>query len=307
MLVSHDREFLARSVTRVVERTSPSTPALSTAVVTGAWRNGGGPSPQTRGSTRVRRAQDRPGRPGPYPTRMGRARVSGAIRKRPTTTRSAARGPPSPARNRPRKVRPDGEPGSRAEEVVEPRKEWFLEFSIGSRPIRAPSSPPSPTPSCNTATSLSVGVSGQRRRPDQNHWLGTVPAETTFLLRLLLGQESNPLRECHARLECCDRRDRSGRGQFAGASLHSRWLTVSRSWSPMSTADVRTLAKFGLRADTSASRPPPCHPGEDAVGSCSCGREGQRARPGRGRPPPRPAIEQLEFCTPTATTARCRW
>ena len=250
VLVSHDREFLARSVTRVVE--------LDLAQHTNTVYGGGYEAYlEEREVARRHKREEYEEYAERKADLVARARtqrewssqgVRNAIRKAPDNDKIRRRAAAESSEKQAQKVRQMESRIARLEEVVEPRKEWVLEFSIGSAPRSS-----TVVATVNNAVvqhgDFTLGpVSLQVNAGDRIGITGPNGAGKTTLLRLLLGQikpaEGSATLGSNVAIGEIDQ----ARGQFAGAQpLADRFEELVPE---MSTADVRTLlAKFGLRAD----------------------------------------------------------
>ena len=136
VLVSHDREFLSRSVTRVLE--------LDLAQHTNTVFGGGYDSfLEEREVARRHRREEYEEFAERKADLVARARtqrewssqgVRNAIRKAPDSDKHRRRAASESSEKQAQKVRQMESRIARLEEVVEPRKEWVLEFTIGSAP-----------------------------------------------------------------------------------------------------------------------------------------------------------------------------
>ncbi|MCV7054039.1 ribosomal protection-like ABC-F family protein [Mycolicibacterium gilvum] len=250
VLVSHDREFLARSVTRVLE--------LDLAQHTTTVFGGGYESylEEREVNRRHRREQyeefaDRKA------DLVARARVQrewssqgvrNAIRKAPDNDKIRRRAASESSEKQAQKVRQMESRIARLEEVEEPRKEWQLQFTIGSAPrsssvvatldkavVRLPDFVLGPV-SLQVDAGERIGITGPNG------------AGKSTLLRLLLGRcqpdEGRASLGANVAIGEIDQ----ARAEFTGADrLVDRFEQRVPDWT---TADVRTLlAKFGLTAD----------------------------------------------------------
>ncbi|OCH79278.1 ATP-binding cassette domain-containing protein, partial [Gordonia sp. UCD-TK1] len=136
VLVSHDREFLARSVTRVLE--------LDLAQHTNTVYGGGYESYlEERAVARRHRREEYEEFAARKADLVARARtqrewssqgVRNAIRKAPDNDKIRRRAATESSEKQAQKVRQMESRIARLDEVAEPRKEWVLEFTIGSAP-----------------------------------------------------------------------------------------------------------------------------------------------------------------------------
>ena len=138
VVVSHDREFLARTVTRVRRaRPRPAAGHASTAAATRpTWRSARSPA-GTPARTYEEYADTRAGaaRRGPACSAPGWRRASATPGARPpTTTRSAASSAPRRREKQAAKARQTERLIERLDVVEEPRKEWELRMEIAAAP-----------------------------------------------------------------------------------------------------------------------------------------------------------------------------
>lgn len=250
VLVSHDREFLARSVTSVFELD----------LAQGAHRMFGGGYDsylEERAIARQHRRDEYDAFANKKADLVSRARtqrewssqgVRNAMKKAPDNDKIRRKASTESSEKQAQKVRQMESRIRRLDEVEEPRKEWKLEFSIGSAPR------PSAVVATLNAAVVRQGdfvlgpVSVQVSAGDRISITGPNGAGKSTLLRTLLG---------HQTLE-------SGTSAL-GASVAVGELDQARSQfdgdAPLATmfaelvpdlpeAEVRTLlAKFGLKAD----------------------------------------------------------
>ena len=250
VLVSHDREFLARSVTRVLE--------LDLAQNTTTVFGGGYDSYlEEREVTRHHRREEYDEFADKKADLVARARtqrewssqgVRNAIRKSPDNDKIRRRAATESSEKQAQKVRQMESRIARMEEVAEPRKEWTLEFTIGAAPR-----------SSSVVATLDNAVARQGEfvlgpvslQVDAGERIGiTGPngAGKSTLLRLLLGRQEPDEGRVSLGANVAIGEIDQARAEFAGPGrLVDRFEARVPTWS---TADVRTLlAKFGLRAD----------------------------------------------------------
>jgi len=250
VLVSHDREFLARSVTRVLE--------LDLAQNTTTVFGGGYDSYlEEREVTRRHRREEYDEFADKKADLVARARtqrewssqgVRNAIRKSPDNDKIRRRAATESSEKQAQKVRQMESRIARMEEVAEPRKEWTLEFTIGAAPR-----------SSSVVATLDNAVARQGEfvlgpvslQVDAGERIGiTGPngAGKSTLLRLLLGRQEPDEGRVSLGANVAIGEIDQARAEFAGPGrLVDRFEARVPTWS---TADVRTLlAKFGLRAD----------------------------------------------------------
>jgi ATPase subunit of ABC transporter with duplicated ATPase domains len=250
VLVSHDREFLARSVTRVLE--------LDLAQSTNRVFGGGYDSYLEERETARRHQREKYDE---YAEKkadlVGRARtqrewssqgVRNAMKKAPDNDKIRRKASTESSEKQAQKVRQMESRIARLEEVEEPRKEWRIEFSIATAP-RSSSVVSTLSSAVFRQGSFTLGpVSLQVNAGERIGITGPNGAGKSTLLRALLGHQ--PADEGTASL---------GASVQIGEIDQARSLLVGRQ--PLATAfealvpematdEVRTLlAKFGLRAD----------------------------------------------------------
>ncbi|MGO1885977.1 MAG: ABC-F family ATP-binding cassette domain-containing protein, partial [Citricoccus sp.] len=250
VLVSHDREFLARCVTRVLE--------LDLAQGSNRLYGGGYESYlQERATLRRQQREKYEESSDQKADLVSRARtqrewssqgVRNAMRKAPDNDRIRRRASTESSEKQAQKVRQMESRIARLEEVEEPRKEWQLQLTIGAAPRSG-----SVVATLNEAVlkqgSFTLGpVSLQVNAGERIGITGPNGAGKSTLLRALLGQQQPE--EGSARL---------GAGVAIGEVDQARSLllgeqtlaTAFAAFVPDSAqSEVRTLlAKFGLTAD----------------------------------------------------------
>lgn len=250
VLVSHDREFLARTVTRVLE--------LDLAQNTTTVFGGGYDSYlEEREVNRRHKREQYEEFAEKKADLVARARtqrewssqgVRNAIRKAPDNDKIRRRAATESSEKQAQKVRQMESRIARLEEVEEPRKEWTLQFTIGAAPR-----------SSAVVATLADAVVRQggfvlgpvTLQVDAGERIGiTGPngAGKSTLLRLLLGRQQADEGRASLGANVAVGEIDQARADFTGAArLVDRFEQRVPSWS---TADVRTLlAKFGLRSD----------------------------------------------------------
>ncbi|MDZ4267304.1 MAG: ABC-F family ATP-binding cassette domain-containing protein [Mycobacterium sp.] len=250
VLVSHDREFLARTVTRVLELDL----AQNTATVFG----GGYESYlEEREVGRRHRREQYEEFAEKKADLVARARtqrewssqgVRNAMRKAPDNDKIRRRAATESSEKQAQKVRQMESRIARLEEVAEPRKEWTLEFTIGAAPRSS-----AVVATLDNAVVRQGGfvlgpVSLQVDAGERIGITGPNGAGKSTLLRLLLGRRQPDEGRASVGANVSIGEIDQARADFTGPErLVDRFEQRVPSWS---TADVRTLlAKFGLRAD----------------------------------------------------------
>ena len=263
VLVSHDREFLSRVVTRVVE--------LDLAQRRVAVYEGGYDAFLEERAVARRHAREAYEEFADKKADLAsRARIQrewssqgvrNAIKKAPDNDKIRRKAHVESSEKQAQKVRQMESRIARLEEVEEPRKEWALRFTIGNAPRSS-----SVVATLDRATA-SLGrftfgpASLQVSAGDRIGVTGPNGAGKTTLLRLLLG-----------RLAPDDGRASLGTSVAVGEIDQARsglaedlplGVAFEAAMPQMAPSDVRTLlAKFGLRADQVTSRVGRLSPGE---------------------------------------------
>ena len=250
VLVSHDREFLARSVTRVLE--------LDLAQHTNSVYGGGYESYlEERAVARRHRREEYEEFAERKADLVSRARtqrewssqgVRNAMRKNPDNDKVRRRAASESSEKQAQKVRQMESRIARLDEVVEPRKEWVLEFTIGAAPRSS-----SVVSTLNEAVvrqgDFVLGpVSLQVAAGERIGITGPNGAGKSTLLATLLGRIEPDEGTAQSGASVAIGEIDQARGLFAGPQpLAERF---ERLVPEFTTAEVRTLlAKFGLRAD----------------------------------------------------------
>ena len=250
VLVSHDREFLARSVTRVLE--------LDLAQNTTTVFGGGYDSYlEEREVNRRHRREEYEEFAEKKADLVARARVQrewssqgvrNAIRKAPDNDKIRRRAAAESSEKQAQKVRQMESRIARMEEVVEPRKEWTLQFTIGAAPRSSSVVATLDNAVVRQGDFVLGPVSLQVDAGERIGITGPNGAGKSTLLRLLLGREQPDEGRASLGANVAIGEIDQARAEFSGAErLVDRFERKVPTWT---TADVRTLlAKFGLRAD----------------------------------------------------------
>ncbi len=250
VLVSHDREFLARSVTRILE--------LDLAQNTTTVFGGGYESYlEEREVGRRHRREQYDEFADKKADLVARARVQrewssqgvrNAMRKAPDNDKNRRRAQTESSEKQAQKVRQMESRIARLEEVEEPRKEWTLQFTIGAAP-RSSSVVATLDKAVVRQDDFVLGpVSLQVAAGERIGITGPNGAGKSTLLRLLLGRRKPDDGRATLGANVAVGEIDQARAEFSGPGrLLDRFEQQMPSWS---TADVRTLlAKFGLGAD----------------------------------------------------------
>jgi ATPase subunit of ABC transporter with duplicated ATPase domains len=250
VLVSHDREFLARSVTRVLE--------LDLAQNTTTVYGGGYESYlDEREVARRHRREQYDEFADKKADLVARARVQrewssqgvrNAIRKAPDNDKIRRRAATESSEKQAQKVRQMESRIARLEEVVEPRKEWTLEFTIGAAPRSSSVVATLDNAVVRQGDFVLGPVSVQVDAGERIGITGPNGAGKSTLLRLLLGRQQPDEGRASLGASVAIGEIDQARADFTGSG---RLVEVFEARVPSwSTAEVRTLlAKFGLRAD----------------------------------------------------------
>jgi ATPase subunit of ABC transporter with duplicated ATPase domains len=263
VLVSHDREFLSRVATRIVE--------LDLAQNQVAVYDGGYDAYLEERAIARRHAREAYDE---YADKkqdlVSRARtqrewssqgVRNAIKKAPDNDKIRRKASVESSEKQAQKVRQMESRIARLEEVEEPRKEWALQFTIGSAPRSS-----SVVATLDAATArlgdFTLGpASLQVSARDRIGVTGPNGAGKTTLLRLLLGQLAPDTgRASLGASVAVGEIDQARTGLAEDRPLGDAFEAVMPQMPP---ADVRTLlAKFGLKADQVSSLVGRLSPGE---------------------------------------------
>ena len=263
VLVSHDREFLSRCVTRVVE--------LDLAQNQVAVYDGGYDAFLEERAVARRHAREAYDEFADKKADLvSRARVQrewssqgvrNAMKKNPDNDKMRRKAATESSEKQAQKVRQMESRIARLDEVEEPRKEWVLQFSIGAAPRSS-----AVVATLNEAT-LRLGefqfgpASLQVNARDRIGITGPNGAGKTTLLRLLLGhQRPDTGTASLGATVAVGEIDQARTGLADDAALGDAFEAAVPELAP---ADVRTLlAKFGLRADQVNSTVGRLSPGE---------------------------------------------
>ncbi|MCW2798352.1 ribosomal protection-like ABC-F family protein [Nocardioides sp.] len=263
VLVSHDREFLARCVTRIVE--------LDLAQNQVSVYDGGYDAFLEERAVARRHAREAFDEFAEKKADLvSRARtqrewssqgVRNAIKKSPDNDKIRRKASMESSEKQAQKVRQMESRIARLEEVDEPRKEWALQFNIGAAPRSS-----AVVATLNEA-SLRLGdfrlgpTSLQVNARDRIGIIGPNGAGKTTLLRLLLGREKPDTGTASLGASVAiGEIDQARTGLDEDATLRAAFEAAVPELAP---ADVRTLlAKFGLRADQVTSTVGRLSPGE---------------------------------------------
>jgi ATPase subunit of ABC transporter with duplicated ATPase domains len=250
VLVSHDREFLARSVTDVLE--------LDLAQNTTTVFGGGYDSYlEEREVGRRHRREQYEEFAEKKADLVARARtqrewssqgVRNAMRKSPDNDKIRRRAATESSEKQAQKVRQMESRIARLEEVPEPRKEWTLQFTIGAAPRSSAVVATLDNAVVRQGDFVLGPVSLQVDAGERIGITGPNGAGKSTLLRLLLGRRLPDEGRASLGANVAIGEIDQARADFSGTGrLLDRFEQRLPSWS---TADVRTLlAKFGLRAD----------------------------------------------------------
>jgi ATPase subunit of ABC transporter with duplicated ATPase domains len=263
VLVSHDREFLARSVTRVLE--------LDLAQATNRVFGGGYDSYlEEREVARRQKREAYDEFAEKKADLVGRARtqrewssqgVRNAMRKSPDNDKIRRRAATESSEKQAQKVRQMESRIARLDEVDEPRKEWQLEFTIGQAP-RSSAVVSTLSEARFTQGSFTLGpVSLQVEGGDRIGITGPNGAGKSTLLRALLGRLEPTSGSASLGASTAVGEIDQARAQLAGPSVLADAFEAQVP--ELTQAEVRTLlAKFGLKADHVSRRVDDLSPGE---------------------------------------------
>lgn len=250
VLVSHDREFLTRTVTRVLELDIAQN---QTTVYGGGYQS----YLEERAVARRHRREEYEEFADRKADLVARARtqrewssqgVRNAMRKAPDNDKNRRRAQTESSEKQAQKVRQMESRIARLEEVEEPRKEWSLQFSIGAAPRSSSVVATLDDAAVRQGDFLFGPVSLQVSAGDRIGITGPNGAGKSTLLRLLLGRRAPDSGRSSMGVSVAIGEIDQARTEFTGPGrLVDRFEEHVPDWP---TADVRTLlAKFGLRAD----------------------------------------------------------
>ncbi|OBJ38681.1 heme ABC transporter ATP-binding protein [Mycolicibacterium mucogenicum] len=250
VLVSHDREFLARTVTRVVELDLAQN---RTTIYGGGYES----YLEEREVARRHRREQYDEFAEKKADLVARARtqrewssqgVRNAMRKAPDNDKNRRTAQTESSEKQAQKVRQMESRIARLEEVEEPRKEWTLQFTIGAAPRSSSVVATLDNAVVRQGDFVLGPVSLQVDAGERIGITGPNGAGKSTLLRLLLGRQQPDEGRASLGTNVAVGEIDQARADFTGDSrLVDRFEQFVPSWT---TADVRTLlAKFGLRAD----------------------------------------------------------
>ncbi len=250
VLVSHDREFLARSVTRVLE--------LDLAQASNRVFGGGYDAYLEERATARRHAREKYDEFADKKADLvARARtqrewssqgVRNAMKKSPDNDKIRRKAATESSEKQAQKVRQMESRIARLDEVEEPRKEWQLEFTIGAAP-RSSSVVATLSSAVFRQGSFTLGpVSLQVNAGERVGITGPNGAGKSTLLRALLGRQAPDEGTASVGANVQIGEIDQARSQLTGTGALA---DVFEGLVPaLASAEVRTLlAKFGLKAD----------------------------------------------------------
>ena len=263
VLVSHDREFLARCITKVLE--------LDLAQNSVAVYDGGYDSFLEERAVAKRHARERYEEfANTKADLVSRARtqrewssqgVRNAMKKSPDNDKIRRAASVESSEKQAQKVRQMESRIARLDEVEEPRKEWQLQFSIGQAP-RSSSVVATLRDVVAHQGDFTLGpVNLQLNAGERIGITGPNGAGKSTLLRLLLGLQEPDAGDASMGASVAIGEIDQARGLLAGhLTLADAVESVLIEWN---SADVRTLlAKFGLKADHTSRTVDSLSPGE---------------------------------------------
>jgi ATPase subunit of ABC transporter with duplicated ATPase domains len=250
VLVSHDREFLARSVSRVLELDL----AQNTTTVFGGGYDSYLEEREVGRRHKREQYEEFADKKADLVSRARTQRewssqgVRNAMKKAPDNDKIRRRAATESSEKQAQKVRQMESRIARLEEVAEPRKEWVLEFTIGAAP-RSSSVVATLDKAVVRQGEFVLGpVSLQVDAGERIGITGPNGAGKSTLLRVLLGRQQPDEGRASLGANVAIGEIDQARADFTGSGrLVDRFEQRVPDWT---TADVRTLlAKFGLRAD----------------------------------------------------------
>jgi ATPase subunit of ABC transporter with duplicated ATPase domains len=250
VLVSHDREFLSRTVTRVLELDLAQN---RTTVYGGGYES----YLEEREVARRHRREEYDEFAEKKADLVARARtqrewssqgVRNAMRKAPDNDKNRRRAQSESSEKQAQKVRQMESRIARLDEVEEPRKEWELQFSIGAAPRSSSVVATLDNAVVRQGDFVLGPVSLQVNAGERIGITGPNGAGKSTLLRLLLGRRQPDDGRASMGANVAIGEIDQVRSVFTGPDrLVDRFERHVPDWP---TADVRTLlAKFGLKAD----------------------------------------------------------
>jgi ATPase subunit of ABC transporter with duplicated ATPase domains len=263
VLVSHDREFLARCVTRIVE--------LDLAQQQVAVYDGGYDAFLEERAVARRHAREAyeefADKKADLQARARTQRewssqgVRNAMKKSPDNDKIRRRAQTESSEKQGQKVRQMESRIARLDEVEEPRKEWVLKFDIAAAPRSSSVVATLDAATARLGDFVLGPVSLQVTAGDRIAITGPNGAGKTTLLRLLLGHAApDEGRASMGATVAVGEIDQARTALAEALSLGDAFEAVVPSMTP---AEVRTLlAKFGLKADQVASLVERLSPGE---------------------------------------------
>ncbi|PPF64307.1 heme ABC transporter ATP-binding protein [Rathayibacter tritici] len=263
VLVSHDREFLARSVTRVLELDL----AQGTNRVYGGGYDAFLEERETARRQRREKYEDFADQKADLVSRARTQRewssqgVRNAMKKAPDNDKIRRKASAESSEKQAQKVRQMESRIARLEEVEEPRKEWQLAFTIGSAP-RSSSVVSTLSGAVARRGTFTLGpVSLQVDAGDRIGITGPNGAGKSTLLSLLLGRAAPEEGMASVGASVAIGEIDQARGMLpADLPLADAFEALVPEWP---TAEVRTLlAKFALKADHVGRRVGELSPGE---------------------------------------------
>ncbi|MDA2892408.1 ABC-F family ATP-binding cassette domain-containing protein [Mycolicibacterium sp. BiH015] len=263
VLVSHDREFLSRTVTRVLELDL----AQNTTTVFGGGYDSYLEEREVKRRHRREQYEEFAEKKADLVARARTQRewssqgVRNAMRKAPDNDKNRRRAQTESSEKQAQKVRQMESRIARLEEVAEPRKEWTLQFTIGAAPRSSSVVATLDNVVVRQGDFVLGPVSLQLDAGERVGITGPNGAGKSTLLRVLLGRQQPDEGRASLGANVAVGEIDQARSLFTGpARLVDRFEQRVPDWT---TADVRTLlAKFGLRADHAERAVAELSPGE---------------------------------------------